>query len=78
MATEEGQQKYADRRSPGERPFGVIKQVFGARQFLLRGQSQVKTEWRWLVTAFNIKQLLERHASKLLPRPGPSPELVAP
>lgn len=78
MASDEGKQKYGDRRSPGERPFAVIKQVFGARQFLLRGLSQVQTEWRWLVTAFNVKQLIQRYAAKLLPRPGPATETVAP
>lgn len=57
MRTEEAQQKYARRRHPGERPFAVIKQQFGARQFLTRGIERVKQEWLWLATAFNLKQL---------------------
>lgn len=58
MRTEEAQQKYSRRRHPGERPFAVIKQQFGARQFLTRGMDRVKQEWLWLATAFNLKQLL--------------------
>lgn len=57
MATEAAQEKYARRRHPGERPFAVIKQHFGARRFLLRGLSQVSQEWHWLATAFNLDRL---------------------
>jgi len=60
MATPEAQEKYRQRRHPGERPFAVVKQQFGARQFLLRGLKKVRTEWCWLTTAFNLK-LLMRH-----------------
>jgi transposase len=60
MATPEGKETYKKRRHPGERPFAVIKQQFGARQFLLRGLEQVRIEWRWLATAFNLKLLLRR------------------
>ncbi len=58
MATEEAQTKYARRRHVGERPFAMIKHHFGARRFLLRGLEQVRTEWRWLTTAFNLHRLL--------------------
>lgn len=58
MRTDEAQQKYSRRRHPGERPFAVIKQQFGARQFLTRGLECVKQEWLWLATAFNLKQLI--------------------
>lgn len=58
MATPEGQQIYAQRRAVGERPFAVIKQHFGVRQFLLRGLDRVRQEWKWLMTAFNLKKLL--------------------
>lgn len=60
MATPEGKETYKKRRHPGERPFAVIKEQFGVRRFLLRGIDQVRTEWRWLATAFNLKLLL-RH-----------------
>lgn len=58
MATDEAQEKYGRRRHPGERPFAVIKQQFGARQFLLRGIEQVRSEWHWLATAFNLNRLI--------------------
>jgi len=57
MSTDDAQKQYARRRHAGERPFAVIKQQFGARRFLLRGLSQVKQEWHWLATAFNLDRL---------------------
>lgn len=57
MATKEAEEKYARRRHPGERPFAVIKQKFGARRFLLRGVDQVRQEWHWLASAFNLDRL---------------------
>jgi len=67
MKTPEAKAKYARRRESGERPFAMIKHHFGARQFLLRGLKQVKTEWLWLTTAFNLHRLM----SLLRPRAGP-------
>jgi transposase len=57
MSTDEAQEKYSRRRHPGERPFAVIKHQFGARRFLLRGIDQVKQEWLWLSSAFNLHRL---------------------
>lgn len=57
MNQPESSEKYSQRRSPGERPFAVIKQVFGARQFLTRGLSSVRQEWCWLSIAFNLTVL---------------------
>ncbi|MFG0336153.1 MAG: IS1182 family transposase [Maioricimonas sp. JB049] len=65
MATPESQAIYAQRRAVGERPFGGAKQHMGARQFLLRGLENVKTEWCWLMTAGNLKQLIGRYADKV-------------
>jgi transposase len=67
MATPEAQATYALRRHPGERPFAVIKQVFGLRQFLVRGLERVRTEWRWAATAFNLQRLM----SLIRSRAGP-------
>lgn len=58
METPSGQATYARRMAVGERPFAVIKQLFGARQFLTRGLANVKQEWMWLATAFNLKRLM--------------------
>ena len=71
MATPEGQQTYAQRRAVGERPFAVIKQHFGVRQFLLRGLDRVRQEWRWLMIAFNLKKLL--HVLQARAGPASSP-----
>lgn len=58
MATAEAQAKYARRRHVGEWPFAVLKQQWGVRQFLLRGLQKVRTEWRWLATAFNLWRMI--------------------
>jgi transposase len=58
MATAEAQVKYQRRKAVAERPFAIIKQHFGARRFLLRGLEQVRTEWRWLATAFNLRRIM--------------------
>jgi hypothetical protein len=47
MATPAAQEKYAKRKSVGERPFATIKQQFGMRQFLTRGLDHVQNEWLW-------------------------------
>ena len=69
MATDEGKQKYARRAAVGERPFAMIKQHFGVRQFLLRGLDRVRLEWTWITIAFNLKKLL----AALEARTGPGP-----
>lgn len=67
MSTPEGLSKYERRRHAAETPFAVIKHRFGARRFLLRGIEQVRTEWRWLVTAFNLSRLLTLWPSRAGP-----------
>ena len=69
MATAEAKAKYARRAPVGERPFAVIKQHFGARQFLLRGLKQVRQEWTWMVSAFNLRILIGLIASGVGPPP---------
>lgn len=71
MATEEAREKYGRRRHPGERPFAVIKHQFGARRFLLRGLAQVKQEWLWLASAFNLHRLFGLIRSGVDPPPDP-------
>jgi hypothetical protein len=58
-------------RHPGERPFAVIKHQFGARRFLLRGLAQVRTEWRWPATAFNLTRLISLIRSRAGPTRNP-------
>jgi transposase len=54
-----GREIYRQRQSVAEGPFGVIKNVMGVRQFLLRGLEKVGTEWRWVCTAYNLRILVE-------------------
>jgi transposase len=68
MATPEAQQRYAQRRHVGERPFAVIKHQFGLRRFLLRGLAGVQAEWHWAASAFNLQRLM----AALRSRAGPS------
>lgn len=70
MAQPEAQTKYQRRREVAERPFATIKEHFGARRFLLRGLDRVRTEWRWLATAFNLHRLMALLRSA---RAGPAP-----
>jgi transposase len=74
MATPEAQATYGLRRHPGERPFAVIKHQFGLRRFLLRGLAQVRTEWSWAATAFNLQRLM----SLIRSRAGPPTTTTVP
>ena len=67
MSGEEAKKIYEKRRHAGERPFAMIKNHFGARQFLTRSLTKVKTEWHWLVAAFNIHRLMGLIRSKTGP-----------
>ncbi len=66
-----GRAVYRQRQSVAESPFGVIKNVMGVRQFLLRGLEDVRTEWRWVCTAYNLRILvkwLRRHRDRWVSR----------
>ncbi len=58
MRTEAGRKIYNRRMHIGETPFAIIKNIFEFRRFLLRGLEKVRTEWRWVCTAYNLKKLL--------------------
>jgi len=57
MNQEESKELYKRRMWIGETPFAHIKAAMGVRQFLLRGLTNVQTEWRWVCTAFNLGKL---------------------
>lgn len=63
MKRPESLERYSHRRHAGERPFAVIKHVFGVRQFLTRGLESVRQEWRWATMAFNLHRLVSQMAS---------------
>lgn len=58
LASNRGRKIYAQRKWIAETPFGIIKQRMGLRQFLLRGLENVKAEWLWACTAFNLAKLV--------------------
>jgi transposase len=58
MQTEEGRATYNRRMHIGETPFAIIKSILDVRRFLLRGLEKVRTEWRWVCTAYNLKKLI--------------------
>lgn len=57
MQTPEARAVYDQRMKIAETTFGLIKNGWGLRQFLLRGLTKVKTEWLWTCTAFNLDKL---------------------
>lgn len=57
LATREGKHIYAKRKSTVETVFGIIKQVLGFRQFLLRGKQAVEAEWSLVCTGWNLKRM---------------------
>lgn len=57
MKTEEAKAIYAQRKELVEPVFGLLKELQGARRFLLRGLENVRCEWALLTTAFNLKTL---------------------
>ena len=64
MGTHEGKTTYRRRTWMAEYPMGVLKSVFGMRQFLLRGLEKVRTEWVWACTALNMAKL-SREVSRI-------------
>ena len=58
MQTEAGRTIYNRRMHIGETSFAIIKNIFEVRRFLLRGLEKVRTEWRWVCTAYNLKKLM--------------------
>lgn len=57
MQTRDGKSLYAKRKSTIETVFGIIKNVLGFRQFLLRGVDAVTEEWNLVCMAWNLKRM---------------------
>jgi transposase len=56
LKTVEGKAIYKKRKETVEPVFGIIKQVMGFRQFMLRGIDKVNTEWSLVRVAYNFKR----------------------
>jgi transposase len=57
LKTVEGRKVYSVRKSTVEPVFGIIKHVFGFRQFFLRGLEAVSGEWTLVSMAWNLKRM---------------------
>ena len=57
LATPDGKQLYARRKTTSEPVFGVIKHAMGFRQFLLRGLAAVEGEWNLVSIAWNLRRM---------------------
>lgn len=57
MQTVDAKALYAKRKSTVETVFGIIKQVQGFRQFLLRGLESVQSEWALVCIGWNLKRM---------------------
>lgn len=58
LATPEGKAIYRLRAPHIEGLFGFIKRDLGIRGFRVRGLANVRIEWTWIGTAYNLKKLL--------------------
>jgi hypothetical protein len=58
LRTRAGKARYAKRKATVETVFGIIKQVQGFRQFLLRGLTAVQGEWALVCLGWNLKRLV--------------------
>ena len=48
---------YGERKANIEPVFGIIKQVMGFRQFLLRGFKAAEGEWNLVCCSYNLKRM---------------------
>ena len=57
MESREGHDFYRLRKMTVEPVFGIIKEVMGFRQFLMRGLENINIEWDLVTLAYNFKKL---------------------
>lgn len=58
MRDPEERKRYNRRMWIAETPFAILKQIMKLRQFLLRGLENVRTEWLWHVSAYNLTKVV--------------------
>ncbi|MCA9148077.1 MAG: IS1182 family transposase [Planctomycetales bacterium] len=58
MQRPEIRETFKQRKTVAERPFAILKTLFGMRRFLLRGITGVHAEWLWGCTAHNLLRLM--------------------
>lgn len=57
LQTQEGKAVYAKRKATVETVIGIVKEVLGFRQFLLRGLDSVQGEWSLVCIGWNLKRM---------------------
>ena len=57
LQTAAGKALYKLRKQTVEPVFGIIKEVMGFRQFLLRGRAKVELEWTLVCVSYNLKRM---------------------
>ena len=57
LQTAAGKALYKLRKQTVEPVFGIIKEVMGFRQFLLRGRAKVQLEWTLVCVSYNLKRM---------------------
>ncbi|MBK8976125.1 MAG: transposase [Planctomycetes bacterium] len=57
LRTEEGRERYRQRKHVAEPPFGWLKSILGSRGFSLRGLSKVAAELNLVVLALNLRRM---------------------
>jgi IS5 family transposase len=57
LKTKQGRALYGKRKCTVEPVLGIIKQVMGFRQFLLRGLQAASGEWKLVAMAYNLKRM---------------------
>jgi hypothetical protein len=57
LKTPDGKALYALRKQTPEPVFGIIKEVLGFRQFLLRSLESARSEWSMATMAWNLKRM---------------------
>ena len=57
LQTAAGKALYKLRKQTVEPVFGIIKEVLGFRQFLLRGRAKVELEWMLVCVSYNLKRM---------------------
>jgi transposase len=78
LRTRRGKKRYALRMETVEPVLGQIKQGRGFRQFLLRGLSKVRGEWRLICAGHNLLKLFAALWQRRLLRQGVAAEGIAP
>ena len=57
LQTQQGKAVYGKRKATVETVFGIVKEVLGFRQFLLRGLHAVQGEWSLVCIGWNLKRM---------------------